>query len=316
VPEEWERAERNRSSAVQLAQILCTVASVLIFIAGAVAGIVRWSRGRFASGTFAISLVMLVTLGLIGIANRWPSIAAQFSSAQPFRVQAAMVLAGSLLAIVAIATGVALAIGMAHRWVVPQSGTLTGIDLAAGAGLGVAAAGIAAVASHAVEPLDPTWPPLAAAAAVSPLAAGALDPIFSWIVGSALLLLIVAAADRLSAGWTRRRAPAAVALVLAGLVVAGSDGGASVARLLAGGVAAGIVLVLAYALVLRRSVALLPVAAAAMAFVSTLRAGALRGYPTALAGAVAAAILILLIGALWSRRLASDSRATAPMGEA
>jgi hypothetical protein len=308
VPEDWERDERNRGSAAQLVRIACAVAAVLILVAGAVVGVVRWSKGRFAPRTFAVSLAAIVILGLVGLANSWSSITAQFSSAQPFGLQAGMIVAGAILLLVASATGVSLAVGLVHRWVPRQPSPFRAADAAIAGGLGFAAAGVAAVAGKAATQLDPTWPSFEATSATWPFVAAALDPVSGWIVGTALLLLTLTFVEVASSGWTRRRAAMSAALVLAGLVLAGSDGVETVPRWLAAGAVTGLLLWLGYVLVLRRHLALLPVAAAAMSFLSIVREGTFRAFPAALPGALTAGLLILAAGFLWSRRLTADSQ--------
>ncbi|HQP44631.1 MAG TPA: CPBP family intramembrane metalloprotease, partial [Thermoanaerobaculales bacterium] len=242
VPEDWERGERNRGSAAQLARIVCTVAAIAIFVAGGVIGVVRWSKGRFSPRTFALAASVVVVLGLIGLANSWPSITAQFSSAQPFALQAGMIVAGAVLLLVASATAMALAIGLVHRWVPRQPSPFRVADAAVAGGLGLAVAGAAAAAGRAAAPLDPTWPAFDAAGAASPFLAAALDPITGWIAGTALLLLILTFVEVASRSWTRWRVALSVGLVLAGLVLAGSDGVETVPRWLAAGLVTGLLL--------------------------------------------------------------------------
>ena len=308
VPENWERDARNRDSAAQLVRIACTVAAILIFVAGAVIGVVRWSKGRFAPRAFAVSLAAIVILGLTGLANSWPSITTQFSTAQPFGLQAGMIVAGAILLLVASATAVSLVVGLVHRWIPRQPSPFRVVDAAAAGGLGFAVAGVAAVAGKAATQLDPTWPSYEAAGATWPLVAGALDPASGWIVGTVLLLLILSFVDVASRGWTRWRVPLSAGLLLAGLVVAGSDGVETVSRWLAAGTVTGLLLWLAYVLVLRRHLAMLPAAAAAMAFLAIVREGMFRAFPAALPGAFTAGLLILVAGFLWSRRLTVDSQ--------
>jgi hypothetical protein len=116
VPEDWERQERNRSSTARLVRILCMVVTVLIFVAGGVTAIVRWSRGRFAVGVFARFLGLLAILGLVELFNSWPTISVQFSTAQPFTLQAAVTLGGALVFVLVTASVVALIIGLVHQW--------------------------------------------------------------------------------------------------------------------------------------------------------------------------------------------------------
>jgi hypothetical protein len=93
------------------------------------------------------------------------------------------------------------------------------------------------------------------------------------------------------------------------LVLAGTDGVETVPRWLAAGAVTGLLLWLAYVMVLQRHLALLPAAAAAMSFLSIVREGTFRAFPGALSGALIAGLLVLAVGVLWSRRLTADSQA-------
>jgi hypothetical protein len=219
-----------------------------------------------------------------------------------------MIIAGAILLLVASATGMSLAIGLVHRWIPRQPSPLRAVDVAVAAGLGAAIAGIAAAAGKAATRLDPTWPSFEAAGARSPFLAGALDPISGWIVGTALLLLILAFVEVAARGWTRWRLPLSAGLLVAGLVLAGTDGAETVPRWLAAGAVTGLLLWLAYVVVLRRHLALLPVAAGAMSFLSIVREGMLGAFPGALTGALTAGLLVLVAGVLWSRLLTADSQ--------
>jgi membrane protease YdiL (CAAX protease family) len=312
VPEEWERAERNRRSSVQLIQVVCVVILMLVFVGGAVVAVVRWSRGRFAPRTFAITFGTLAVISCFGLFNGWPAIAAQFSTAQPFGLQSAMVVAGGLLVLIATAVGVGLTVGMVHRWQPEQPATSGLGSLLPGAGLGAAFAGVSAVASRIVPPLDASWPSFKGAAARSPFLAAALDPVAGWIAGTAGFLLVYAAVDAL---WRRRPSaglPTALALLAFGLVASGADGVPTIARWLGTGLVTGILLVVSYLLVFRHHLALVPVAAAVLTALTMLREGLLGAYPGAAVGAAVGGAIIVVLGVLWSKAMERDSRTRAP----
>ena len=306
VPEEWERAERNRRSSAQLVRIVCVVTLILIFVAGAVVAVVRWSRGHFAVQTFAIAFGLLAGTGGLGLYNGWLSITAQFSTAQPYALQSAMVVAGGLLVLLGSAVGVALTVGMVHRWL-PEQPTSAGVaGLFPGAALGVALAGLSALATRAFPRLDAAWPSFEAAGARWPFLAAVIDPIGGWIAGAAVFLLIFAAVDALSRRWSRGRVPLSLALVALGFAIAGADGVPTVGRWLAAGLVTGLVLLGSY-LVVRHHLALVPVAAAVLTALTLLREGLLGAYPGALAGSIAAVVIIVALGILWARRMMADS---------
>ncbi len=307
IPEEWERAERNRRSSAQLIQIVCVVALILVFVAGAVIAVVRWSKGRFAQRTFVVALGLLAGTGGFGLYNGWPAITAQFSTAQPYPLQSAMVVAGGLLVLLASAVGVALVIGMVHRWLPEQPGGVDIAGLLPGVALGVVLAGISSVASRVFPQLDAAWPSFEPAAARWPLLAAIVDPVGGWIAGVAVFLFVFAAVDALSRQWSRARLPLSVALVGAGFAIAGADGVPSLARWLVGGLVTGIALLSIYVVVIRHHMALVPVAAAVMTAPTMVREGLIGAYPGALAGALAGAVIIVVLGGVWSLRMTTDS---------
>ncbi|MBD3854700.1 MAG: CPBP family intramembrane metalloprotease, partial [Acidobacteria bacterium] len=126
IPEEWERAYRNRRSITQVVQIACVVLVVLLYLAGAVVAVIRWSRHRFATATFTIFFGVTAVLGVIQLSNGFRSATAQFMTAQPFKLQAAIVVVGGLIAMTGIAAVSALLIGLAHRLLPPQPRGNTG----------------------------------------------------------------------------------------------------------------------------------------------------------------------------------------------
>ena len=180
-----------------------------------------------------------------------------------------------------------------------------------GATRGAIVACVVSVAGSVGTPLEPDWGPYQAAAALVPALAAALGPISSWITTSVLVLLVLTFVHATSRGWTRLRSVMSLVLVVFGLMMAGVGGVATVPRWLGGGVAVGLLLLACYVLILRHHVALVPVVAAAVAILETVREGILRLYPGSLAGSVVAAILIALAAVYWTRRFTRDSAAAA-----
>jgi hypothetical protein len=176
-----------------------------------------------------------------------------------------------------------------------------------GASLGALVAGLAAVAGTVETLLEPNWGLYQAAAALVPVLAAALGPISSWITTSTLVLLVLTFVHATSRGWTRLRVVMGLVLVLFGLMMAGVGGVATVPRWFGGGIAVGLLLVACYVLILRHHVALVPVAAAAVAILGTVREGILRLYPGSLVGSAVAAILIALAAMYWFQRFTRDS---------
>jgi len=307
IPEEWERAHRNRQSLVQVVQIGCVVVLVLLYIAGAVLAVIRWSRHRFATITFTIFFGLLAVVGAIQIANGFRAGSAQFMTAQPWKLQVALVIIGGLIATSAIAAVTALLIGLAHRWLPPQPTGGRVPSIAAGFGLGALLAGLGALGMRLAPSSLPPWPDYGGAAASWPLLAAALGPVGSWISGTALFLLFVAVVQAITDGWRRQRALTVVLLIALGLVVTGSEGVESIPLWFLEGALTGLVLLAIWVLALRHHPALAPLVTAGGAILATIRAAILGSYPGATAGSVIGAVLVLGLAIFWFDRLSADS---------
>jgi hypothetical protein len=202
---------------------------------------------------------------------------------------------------------VGLCIGMLHRWLPVQPDDGTGRTLVLGSALGALVACLVAIGGALATQLEPDWGPYQAAAAVFPVLATALGPISSWIATSTLVLLVLTFVHVMSRSWTRLRLATGLVLVLFGLVIAGVGGVDTVQRWCGGGVAIGLLLAAGYALILRHHLALVPIVAATVAVLGTLRDGILGLYPGSLIGSAAAAILIAGTAVTWLRRLTRES---------
>jgi hypothetical protein len=302
VPEEWQRHERDRRARSQIVYILSMVAMVLLFVGGAVVAVVRWSRKRFATGTFVKALGILAALGAIEIYSSWPQMTVQLSTAQSFSLQAGIIIGGGLVLTLMIASVTALIIGMTHRWL-PAQPAMGASGIAAGISLGALVAGLAALATATSTSLAPSWPELGPASSQIPWLATGLGPIAGWITGTTLMLLVVTLVHAATKGWSCRRLPFSILLVLLGLVLVGKDGIETIPLWLASGLGAGVVLWAAYVTILRFNMALLPVAMATFSILATLRQGALNAFPGAVTGSVIAALLTAVLALLWTRKL-------------
>ncbi len=94
IPEEWEREHRARRGIVQVVQIACAILMVLLFLAGAVVAVIRWSRGRFNRAAFLILFGFMAILGALQLGNGFRSTTAQFVTAQPWKLQVGIILVG------------------------------------------------------------------------------------------------------------------------------------------------------------------------------------------------------------------------------
>lgn len=307
IPEDWERAERSRRSITQILQISCTVLLVLVFIAGGVLAVIRWSRHEFQTATFVVFFVLMTALGAVSLANRFRPASAGFLTAQPFALQATIVIVGGLIATTIIAAVSSLLIGVAHRILPRRHQANRGKEIVAGFALGTVLAGVGAVATALAPSTLPFWPSFAGAPDFSPLVAAALGPLASWITGTALALFVVALLWSVTAGWRRLRGVASAVILAFGVVLVGSKGIDSLPLWLVEGVLTGIVLWLVWVLALRRQPALVLPVTAAGAALGAIHDAALSAFPGALAGSLVGAVLIVTLAIWWFARLSADT---------
>jgi hypothetical protein len=308
IPEEWERAWRNRRGVTRVAQIASVILLVLLYLAGAVFAIVRWSRHRFASSTFAIFFAFMAIVGGLQIFNSFRTASAQFVTAQPFKLQTAILIVGGLIATTGIAAVSSLLIGLAHRLVPEQPGNADRATLAAGFGLGALLAALGSVGMSLVPSTMPSWPDLSSAGDFLPLLGTAFGTVTSWITGSALFLLAVLTLNTATGSWRRRKLFVSTVLVLFGLVVTGSEGVESIPIWLVEGGLTGVVLLAVWVLVLRHHPALVPAVTAAGSALGAFHEAIIRPYPGAAAGSVIGGLAVVAAAWWWNRRLTLDSR--------
>ncbi len=242
IPESWLRAERERSGRLQIVKMAGGLLFALAALAALVSGVRSWMRGQCDPRVLKVVFALGLVTAAAGIAVMWPSLAIRLKTTEPILWQAALAVAGSLLAACLAALVIALASGVGF-WAaratpnVPPVGPLP--PWAVGVAGALLVAGVGAVAGSAVEPEAPLWPPSAFEAAAWPWAAAALQGLATLSsIGIGLFVLHIL--DRVTAAWTRRSwlAGALVVTLIAGLVAikAGAVGGA-----LAEGIAAGLV---------------------------------------------------------------------------
>ena len=88
-----------------------------------------------------------------------------------------------------------------------------------------------------------------------------------------------------------------------GLALVGSTSPNGIVEWLVGGGFAALLMLVAYLLVLRHDLTLIPLAVAGGSLLTTVRLGAMGTYSTALPGAILGSTLILTTAYLWSRSL-------------
>ncbi len=306
VPEEWARQERNQRNLPNLIGIACTVLVVLLIIAGAIGAVVACSRKNFSARTFWSFWALIFGLNLIGFVNGWPSVTAQFSTAQPWQIQTLIFAGAGLISALLVAVALALIIGFVQNWRSQRAQIEISKAASWGFALGILAMGLLAAATFLAPSLKPSWAQYGAAGTFLPLLEASLDPLGRFIMQTALLLLVFTAVDRFTNGWTRKQVLFSALVVLLGVIFAGARSVETLPFWLVSGLATGVVLLLAYIFVLRFNLALVPAAVATMIILSELKQGMAQPVPAAFPGAIIAIILTALLAFYWLKKLATE----------
>ena len=312
VPEAWRRADERRAATLSIGFIASNALAGLLLVAGAIAAVVGWTRGRFRVGTGLTLAGVVFGVAAVGLANDWPILMDGLSTAQPLPLQLGIGLVGALIGggLLAIVQG--LLAGHTHALVAatpsgePAGPPGAGRQAAAltGLALGLAFLGILALAEAVLDQAAPPWSAYFAASSAAPWLASALSPVRSFLLLALGTLLVVTAVNSFTAGWTRRRAAGGAALVLLGALLApGTAPGDLLAWTVTGTLAGGLLLG-AYVWVLRAHPALVVVAAAAMTVPGLLERAMEQAYAGALVGSLAGAAAVSYLAWRWFTHLA------------
>jgi hypothetical protein len=304
VPEEWSRAERNRRNLPRIITISCVALLGALVAAGAIGAIVSWSRKNFSAPIFWSFLALLFGLNLIGFINNWPSIIAQFSTAQPYKLQMMTFVIVGMVGLLFSAGGLALIVGLVQKWTTQPTSIKTSQALGRGLSLGALLAGLMAGTALLIPSRQPLWAPYADAGTYLPLLRMSLSPLGGFIFQTTLMLFVFAAVDRFTNGWSQRKTLFSILLILLGVVLTGVKSVETIPSFAGAGVIAGVILLAAYVFVLRFNLALTPIAIGMITILGTLKQGLYQALPSAMPGALLASVLIGLFAFYWFTKLA------------
>jgi hypothetical protein len=295
VAEDWERTERNARTVASIVQVANGVLGGVMVFGGVIAAIVSWSRRRFVVGLFLAVFAVLLVLTTVRLANSFPTLMANLTTSQPLRLQLAILVGTSGVGLGLLSAAMALVAGAVPLWSAAAARLESHQAIVVGVALGAVAAaarglGALGAALGANEPAS--WPSYAGAGSFVPFLAASTNPIVGMLTRLIVLMLIVAAVDRITAGWTRRRVLASTLLWLVGGLLGATGSPEHLLPWIASAAVVGALLVAAYILVLRLDVSVVPFAVAVMTTTGTLREGWSQAYPGALPGAIVAVVVM------------------------
>jgi hypothetical protein len=307
VPEEWERNERNAQIVSFVVQGAGLLLGAVMVIGGAITAIVSWSRRQFAVRAFLAMFATFLFLAVLRLANGFPAVMAGLSTAQPLRLQLAVLLASGAVGLTLQAAAIALIAGAVPRWF-PDGQREP--RRAAAFGLAFGAMAAATTATAMLWSGRPLWPSYAGASSFVPWLASATNPVVSVLTRTTLLLFVVAVANGMTGGWTRRRLITGALLIVVGGLLSDAVPMRNPVLWVAFAASMGLLLLVAYALVLRYDVRAAPVGVAVMTTAATAWEGWTRAYSGGLAGAIVAIALTWLVAYVWVRALTRSPRST------
>jgi hypothetical protein len=303
IPEDWQRAERERASRLRIVKIVVVLFLALVGLGAVIWASVAWTRDHFDRRAFWVVSAVSFVAAIVNAANQWPSMAMGLQTTEPVLRQVLLASAsiligaviGSLLA--GMLSGVASYAARLH--------VLPGLDAHTlwlrGAAVGLFAVGIDALVGSLSPELAPTWPRYGSENAVWPwlsramLTVNVLLPMAGTIVALRWL-------DRLTSGWTRRRALCVLLLILAEGAIAAmrADDWSDIVftGVIGGGVSAAL-----FALILRFDLRVVPGVIAVYLAISPIADALAKGTQQAWTLAVIAVALGLAISLAVTRYL-------------
>jgi len=251
---------------------------------------------------------LLTCLRLASVANSWPATQYRFTTAEPFFDQVVMFGLGSLVGALMVSAVVALAVGLIHHWNRSYSLSSIRLNLANGAFVGAALAGLATGLDALAPARAPVWADYSPAGWYLPLLGASLGPVLSYFTQCTAILLVIASISILTDRWRKRKWLVSISIALLGLVVVGSAGIDTILAWLLMGALIGLVFLLAFRFVFCHQLSLVLPAIATMLILELIKEATFRAYPAALTGMLLAMILVSGIAYYWFKQLASAER--------
>lgn len=312
VPEDWQRRNRAQEESLRVLRIVRTLVLALLIVAAATLAVTGWIRGGFPVAHAARFFTVLVVLGLTASFNQWPVLADAFSTAQPLQLQQTILASALVIGQLLVAAFVALLAGGARRDLRVLAGSAGPPRLLHGIAAGLLAAGwlrATLLVGGGGYPTEGNYGP---AATFLPVLAEALAPASSVLIRGSVLLAILLLAHRITRGWTARRLAGGALLAIAGGLAVNPGNAHVPAMWLAQALAAGIGLLLLYAIFLRHDLRLVPWMMATTMVLAAVRTIFFRAHPDAAAGAALGAIVVVVAVWWWTGELGRREAETAP----
>jgi hypothetical protein len=318
VPEVWQRAEQERDNRLSIVKISAGIVFLLAGLAAIVLGVLGWTKGRCDTRAVKWVAALSFVLAVLALANTWPLVGIQLSTAEPVGSQVSMLLLGAIVGafLGALLFGLTSGIGAWYARSAPRfalAGVLPPWVAAIAAALFVA--GIES-ALGSLGPRDtPVWPSLQAASLWSPVAGGILTGLGVVTIAGVALFVVYLAAN-VTHDWTRRLWMGFAIVILLQVAAALSQAGPNIAGAIVAGLIGGLVTAAILWLLLRFDPTIVPAYVATGAALTVLLRAIQVGTPLAYAtggAAIAATVVMAWLVTRYIRAPLSASADTPPI---
>jgi hypothetical protein len=295
VPETWSRDQRSRSALLQILHGGCGLMLYLLVLAGAVIGILAWSRHSFHAGAFALIGGVVFSLKILDEWNHWPRELSRLSTAEPYSHQ----IGASLAGVLAAALVLGLVFGLVGGFVWDRIrrlglGSTPRVPWWAALGIGGLACGLPGLL-RAVGTGHAPWPDFRGVDSSIPLLAGVTTNLMGLLTHGLILSLVILAAHllRLNQATLRRL----LFLALVGIAIGGTGAADSLVEWLLAACTGSIALIVIEEVLFRTCFSLLVVPVAVPFFLASIQVTVSGAYPHSLSSGLLGLLSVVI--AVW-----------------
>ncbi len=312
VPEEWQRNEANRTAVTDSISSMCSLLIFLLYLAAFATAIVAWSKKRFTVNVFYIFLGSVLLMLAVSFANNWQTALSQYSAVQPFANQALTKIGLYTMTALVSSFNVALISAMVAGNLKPEQNLQLQEALRLAAAWALILAGVTAAVSAATRYTMPVWPDFGSLGATFPVIDEAISVSVGLIKQSSLFMFVFMAVELFTGSWTKRKAPAALLIIIFGLISRGNNQINTLLSWTAFGLMLGTTMLVGYIYLFRRNLQVVPLALGGPLALAQVRQIILNPCPSNIFSSTAAIIAIGIFSYLWFTSLNGNSNTAGP----
>lgn len=301
VPEDWSRDYTNTQSKQSFFVYTGKFIIIGLIVLGMVIGIIRWTRKKFSTRDFIITLVFFTTAYIFDTFNNWPTIMSGYSTELPIGNYLTMVMIS--IAVTGLLTnlfnGIIIGASVSYLPAVNSNNTQ---NLARAVAFGIFAYGVLTVIGQFVPQGKPSWPELSWMNSRLPFVGSALSGLTEIIFVPALMITVFMGLKILTADFSRLRLPAILLLMILGMALNVSAIDYPVRWIVSGLMIAGLILAV-YLFFIRFHFEWIPVSFGMFAIISAIEKMIANPSPASLSGNLLFILISSGIYGFWYHRI-------------